>query len=77
MHSVTDDDAVLICRGWRILSQLRCCVDLFPSNADFNVNKIRGDAFEVGCDAEAGSVGDVKEAGLIGNDVILRHRSSQ
>ena len=72
-----DADAMSFYRGCRILSQLWCCVDLFSTDANFNVYEIRSDAFEVGFDTEAGSIGDVKEAGLVRNDMVLRHRSGQ
>ena len=76
-HCVTDDDAMSFSRGCRILSQLWCCVDLFSTDANFNVYQIRSNTFNVWFDAKAGGVGDVKEAGLVRNDMVLRHRSGQ
>ena len=77
MYCVMDADAMSFYRGCRILSQLWCCVDLFSADANFNVYQIRSNTFKVRFYAKAGGVGNVKEAGLVGNDVILCHRSSQ
>lgn len=72
-----NNDVMLMSRQCRILSQFRRGIDLFASHANFDVNQIRRDTLEYQLNTEPWGVGDVKEAGLVGNDVIFRHRSSQ
>lgn len=59
------------------LPQFGCRIDLFTEHADFNVHKIRSDALEVRFNPKPGCIGDMQQAMLVRNDVILRHGSGQ
>ncbi len=61
----------------KALSQRRRGIDSLSAHADLNVDEIRSDAFEIGCDAEARCVGDVQQTAFVRNNVILCHRPSE